>query len=519
MSRRHAGPALALLSIAAIAPALPGVAGAAAPVPEVARFAIVIGNNRSDVAETPNLRYADDDAVAMHRLLLQAGVDSLLLVRLDDDSRQANPGLAPQGAPRGKDVDDAFAALTARIRARARQGSPTELIFVYSGHGGVDGGEGYVALEDRRLTRSMLYDLLARSPATRNHVFIDACKSYFLVFDRGPGGRREPYQRPFALGTIPAWLANTGFVLSTSSDRDSHEWERYQAGILSYEVRSALRGGADADGDQRVTYAELGAFIATANKGIASTRFRPDFLVRPPGRDLGVELLRWRADAATVRLEGVPVGHVYAETAHGERLLDANPDPRQRVSLYLPDERPLFLRTNDETAEAVVTNGQLTPIARLTPAKLEVTPKGALHLAFTSLFASTFGAEDVAAFARRFAATVALDDAGGPEPRGPRATVGLVAGSVAIGAAAGGVTLSLLAWRKYSAGENRPQTELPELNRTVHDLNVASIVCYAVAAAAGLTWGATRLWPDTTLSVSPPNGSDGATTIGFGSTF
>ena len=112
-------------------------------------------------------------------------------------------------------------------------------------------------------------DVGARSPAARNHVFIDACKSYFLAFEKGPGGRRSPYTRSFVDASVPSRLTTTGFVLSTSSDRDSHEWERYQGGILSHELRSALRGGADADGDGRVDYAEIGAFLASRQLSIA----------------------------------------------------------------------------------------------------------------------------------------------------------------------------------------------------------------------------------------------------------
>ena len=48
---------------------------------DVARFAIVIGNNQPEKLGSSVLRYADDDAVATHRLLVEAGVDSTLLVR------------------------------------------------------------------------------------------------------------------------------------------------------------------------------------------------------------------------------------------------------------------------------------------------------------------------------------------------------------------------------------------------------------------------------------------------------
>jgi hypothetical protein len=58
-------------------------AGAAAP--EVARFAIVMGNNRGEAGNGAELRYADDDAVATHKLLQEAGVDSVLLTVLDQE--------------------------------------------------------------------------------------------------------------------------------------------------------------------------------------------------------------------------------------------------------------------------------------------------------------------------------------------------------------------------------------------------------------------------------------------------
>src|SRR5512144_2438135 len=72
------------------------------------RFAIVMGNNHAEHDTSRSLRYADDDAVATHRLLQQAGVDSTLLVRLDEDSQRLNPELKPAGLPRLQDLDRAF---------------------------------------------------------------------------------------------------------------------------------------------------------------------------------------------------------------------------------------------------------------------------------------------------------------------------------------------------------------------------------------------------------------------------
>lgn len=499
--------------------------GARSPEAPLARFAIVIGNNRAEAADTASLRYADDDAVATHELLVEAGVDSRLLARLDPDSQRLHPGLTPAGLPRAADLDGAMAVLSERMRARAARGEVVELLIFYSGHGDVDRGEGFVVLEDRRLTRTMLYALLARSPAAHNHVFIDACKSYFLAFDRGPGGRREPYAGAFAADAVPAQLANTGFVLSTSSGRDSHEWERLQAGILSYEVRAALRGAADTDGDGRVTYAELGAFLTNANQEISNARYRPEFTVRPPGKDLHQEVLRWGTTAeASVRVEAGGIGHFYVETARGERLLDAHPGPTQALQLHVPAERPLFVRRNDESAEEVLIENSVAPIVALAPARPEIARRGALHLAFEQLFAAAFERGDVGTYERRFsskepavtAAVTATPDVV-PAPADSahplRRRIEIAAGAVAIAGVAGGLVTGGLALQRYESGGGASQADIARLNRSVRRLDVASIACFAAAGAAGLTWAGARWMGGTRASVAPA--PDGGLMIGF----
>ncbi len=114
----------------------------------------------------------------------------------------------------------------------------------------------------------------------------------YMAFEKGPGGERRSYDRHFVDRLDTSRIKNTGFLLSTSSDRDSHEWERFQAGVFSHEILSALRGGADVDGNRRITYAELGAFLTTANELIKNPRYRPDFIVRPSG-DLSQDIIDW----------------------------------------------------------------------------------------------------------------------------------------------------------------------------------------------------------------------------------
>lgn len=191
-------------------------------------------------------------------------------------------------------------------------------------------------------------DILAPSRAVRKRVIIDACQSYYVAFGRGSGARRTPYEGRFLPRTIPAEREDTGFLLSTSSDRDSREWARFQAGVFSYELRSGLRGAADADVDGQITYAELAAYLDSVNAEVENPRHRPDHTVRAPGRDteLAAPILDWQRppDLHVDR----DAGHLYLESALGVRILDVHTADRQPVHLFLPRQRPLFLHSFDE---------------------------------------------------------------------------------------------------------------------------------------------------------------------------
>jgi hypothetical protein len=470
-----------ILSLSLARPALAQAGGAA-------RFAIVIGNNHSSRSDTRDLRYADDDAVAMHQLLDQAGVDSSLFVALDDGSRPLYPGLVPAGRPSWSALRARLAQVEERIRAARRAGAATSLLIFYSGHGDVAHGEGYVELEDAHLSRSLLRrEILERTAAGEVHLIVDACRSYYLAFEKGPGGRRRMAAQ-LAGGT----RARTGYILSTSSDRDSHEWEAFQGGIFSHEVRSGLRGAADVDRDGRVTYAELGAFLAVANRGIRNARFRPDFVVRPPG-ELSDELLRWSEGATALLLDRPGQGHLVLEGPAGERVLDVNPAAGQDLVVRLPSQRPLFLRPSIGDVEfAIAGGGPAIRLSALTPGPVRVASKGALHLAFAQLFSAPFGAADVALYRDAVAHSVLAEPelrAGLPDDR-PRSGVGRqIAGGIAIGA--GAIGLGLGAWaieRSIAAHNTGEQQERDELNRSVEKTRLGAGVALGVAASAAVVY-------------------------------
>lgn len=466
--------------------------------PPTARFALVIGNNLPASSRTSALRFADDDALATHQLMIGAGVHSVLLTRLDDTTQKLQPSAAPSGLPRWVDLSAAFDRLEREMRRERDAGRTVELLVFYSGHGDVEHGVGYVVLEDRRLTRTLLAELLERSPATRNHVVIDACKSYFLAFEKGPGGRRTRFTGDFAVPSelTPGRLANTGFVLSTSSDRDSHEWERFGGGVFSHEVRSALLGAADADRDGGISYAELGAFLTTAGQAVANPRFRPDFLIRPPGgtaRDLATTLLRWDAPATSAVLIDQPVGHIYVETASGERVLDVHPAAQQQLVVRVPAGRPLFIR-HDHTGsrELVLESDGLEPVSRLAARSSPVARRGAAHLAFEELFAVPFGATSVADYGVRWT----LAPPGLPPPTGDtgstRATIRTASGVTALAAGALAVAASAVLVQQYVAGQSASQLERVDINRNLRRLAIGGGVMAGVALGSGALWFALR---------------------------
>jgi len=457
------------------------------------RFAIVVGNNAPERAGATALRFADDDALATHRLLGEAGVHSVLLARLDDATARLDPGAHSDGLPRWADLHAAFDRLAAQMQRERAAGREVELLVFYSGHGDVARGEGYVLLEDRHLTRSALAALLARSPANRNHVIIDACKSYFMAFEKGPGGQRAPFAGGFVdPAASTGYLATTGFVLSTSSDRDSHEWDRFGGGVFSHEVRSALRGAADADRDGRISYAELGAFLATASQAIANPRLRPDFLVRPPAglpANLADTVLGWDGPVASAVELDQPIGHIYVETAAGERVLDVHAAVSERVTLRVPAERPLFLRgdAGGGLDYAIRTAGPVR-VSELAGAPFTVARRGAESVAFEQLFAVPFGRDSVRGFADHWTgeqapAEAPIDDAGRPG-----ATVQTAAGVTAL--ASGALAIGATGWmiERYAAGGSASQAERVRINRSLDRAEIATAIAAPLAAASGALW-------------------------------
>jgi hypothetical protein len=356
-----------------------------------ASFALIIGSNTSVDPELPPLKYADDDAALYLDLFRLLGARTYLLSRLDDNTRRLHPQAAAEAMDARRAVLDAVLSQVARDVAQARdRGLQTAFYFVYAGHGNVKNGVGYVTLEDARLTGADLERMFSAIPATRVHVVADACASYYLAYSRGPGGERRPIR---GLGDAPELADDprVGLLLSTSSARESHEWEAFQAGVFSHEVRSGLYGAADADNDGIVTYREVAAFISRANAAIPNERFRPDVHAKAPaGSDTLLDLRG--ALARRVDVDGAHAAHYWVEDAAGVRLLDFHNDAGQNVHLVrpAPNGRVYVRRVDDDAEFALPASPSVIALADLDGAPARVASRGAANEAFEKLFSLPF---------------------------------------------------------------------------------------------------------------------------------
>lgn len=330
-----------VLASALLVAASPGAAAAVSP--EAARHVVVVGVNESVDPGVAPLAYADDDA-ARYVEALGAGAASLeVLAVLDADTQPLFPEVAARAEPPTRaSLRRALERTFARIEADREAGRDADLVFVFVGHGAVGpDGEGYVSLLDEKFTRGDLFrEVIAASPARFNHVIVDACSAYHLLH-RGKNqvlAVRRLLQKS-SLKSYP----NTGVLLSTSSDVETHEWSRIRGGVFSHEVLSALSGAADVDSDGTLSYEEVGAFIEAANAKVEDRRAKIDFFIRPP--PLFVErpvVGPSEADRGPPRLALAErdAGHFVVEDARGVVLAEVNKNKEQPLAIRLVGRAP-----------------------------------------------------------------------------------------------------------------------------------------------------------------------------------
>jgi hypothetical protein len=478
---------------------LPSLAGA-----ETQRLALIVGVNRSVDRSAADLRFADDDAARYFDLFEALGIQAVLVTRMDEGTRKLHAQAARAALePRLKGFEAAVAQLASRARSAEAKGDKTLLYVVYAGHGNVEKGAGYIALEDARLTGKELETrLLGKVRAERTHFLIDACQSYFLAYARGPGGQRRKAAGFSDLGALGE-RSDVGVLLSTSSARESHEWARVQAGVFSHEVRSGLYGAADADRNGVITYREIAAFVARANATITNERYRPDVYARPPSGeqallDLGPGLKR------RVEIDGAASEHYLLEDQNGVYVAEFHNQARADVHLVRPrGAARLFVGRVRDGREFVIDADapDVVRTAALTLAEPRSQTRGAAHEAFSRTFELPFGPDAVSQYRFRAAPTADV----GPEESAPgmpvRRYVGLgLMGAGAIGASVGGVLL-FQGHSQREVTDKTSQAEIVKRNREIDTANRNAAITLGLAggsaAAGALLW----FWPSAPVAV------------------
>jgi len=476
--------------------------------PRRAVFALIVGVNASPAPDVAPLQYADDDAARYLDLFRTLGARAYVLSRLDENTRRLHPQAAAEAVlPRRAEWQHAMDALRADIAKARAGGVPTTLYVVYAGHGDVADSGWYLTLEDARLAGAEMLAQVERVDADQSHLIVDACHAYMLAMPRGAGGTRRPLTG-FVAREAVGRTGRIGLLLSSSVSGESHEWQGFEAGVFSHEVRSGLYGAADANGDGQVTYSEIGAFVARANADVTNERFRPQVIARAPAQsDLLIDL-RGRADHE-LRFDGPQAdAHYLLEDAQGVRLLDFHGTAGAPTHLMRPSgEGLLYLRRISDGSERVIPHvDDVVELAELPEAPTRSQTRGAAHEAFGRLFTLAFDAQTVSAWDRHEAdvqarfARFERDEEMGRVRLHRRKLMAISALAIAAGATTGAILFELSAHRLHDdapARETHLQAELR--NDQIDRRNYAALGLGIGAVAAATSGVLLLLWP-----TSPP---------------
>jgi hypothetical protein len=458
--------------------------------PHNAVFALIMGVNRSVDTELKTLLYADDDAVRYQELFRSLGARTQLLARLDRETTALSPQAAAEALPPTRAyLEKVVSEIASEIAMARERGVKTTLYVLYAGHGNVDGDVSYLTLEDARLSGDQLArEILDPIGADENHLIVDACYSYLLVGERGPGGERRKVQG-FSATSELGRRSNLGLLLSTSSGDESHEWGAYQAGIFSHEVRSGLYGAADLDGDGTITYTEIASFLDRANQAIVNEKFRPHVFARASAGSTQLLDLRTGLGRSLAVDADFPSAHYLIEDQRGVRFLDFHNAKGRSLRLVRPGGAGLlYVRSMDDGKELTVpASDQSIALAASEFVDPRVAERGAAHQAFSLIFSLPFDH-----------ASEELVVVGRPAPPLKRASTRKVVlwscgAATAIGVVAGGLLLSD-ASRLRNEAQDSSQLRAAQLNDGVHTRNLGTMAAFAVAGAAITTGVVTWLF-------------------------
>jgi hypothetical protein len=320
-----------------------------------ALFSLAIGHNGvppgANGVGVGLLSFADDDALAVHELARTVARRSMVLA-LPDRATHARFRSALEARPPSlAELRRALADLKSDIARATAAGDETAVWLFYSGHGWLDeDGRANLTLADGTLTQDMLYDEVLPALQGRTvHLMIDACHAEALLRTRDLVAQtvEVPVSQVAAasLRRRLDQLPNVGAIMASASNTQAHEWDDYQTGIFTHELLSGLRGGADVNGDGRIEYSEIAAFLSAANRAVVDPRARLTTLVAPPKLYPRVPILDFRRARGVAHLRGRAhhLGSLRIDDRLGNRLIDLRVEAGFGVDLIVPAGEPVLL--------------------------------------------------------------------------------------------------------------------------------------------------------------------------------
>jgi hypothetical protein len=377
---------------------------AAASLPSVAHsYVIAIGFNGvpGESGEgVDRLRYADDDAIAFAGFM--SGADQVhLLTILDAETQRRLGDTAPAVRPPNLgELHRAVKEIARALDADVREGAESSVYLYYGGHGTDASGQApELALLDGGLTRDVLYDdVLASLPATHVHLFVDACHAEAVVRPRDAQATlvetTSDDVAQIALRSTLARFPAVGAILASTRGAQAHEWDRFGGGVFTHELLSALRGAADVDGNGRIEYSEVAAFLSAANAAVTDPRAHMDPVVHAPIAEPRVAIVDLSARHDDAVLEGRIDGDglLWVEDERGDRVVDIRSEAGSRVRLSVPASRVLYLHSARGEASVRLSPASRVDLGALVFGATSLPPRDAVASALRSgVFATPYG--------------------------------------------------------------------------------------------------------------------------------
>ena len=372
-------------------------------------YAIIIGNNAPPLVTSTDenlakLEYSDDDAVRFYQFFNMFTDNITLLSHLDLETQKQYPEVTSVAKlPYMSELKRAVKKYKQMMLKDIENDNNPIFYLTFSGHGAQNkNGMAFLSLLDGgELTQKVLYkEILKDLPATNGHLFIDACYAGAVIGSRGifdsevDGIPVKVSPETKAKIDLTEKLENypkIGVILATTSEQKAHEWSKIRSGVFTHELLSALTGSADVNGDGKIEYTEVQAFIASANRGIKDPRAIPKVIAYPPSVNIHTPIvaLSWFDMAGFISGNPAVLNHFYIELDNGQRYMDAYLNNDYDTIIALPAGNKAFILAGEKEAAVDIKKGETLSFNKIKLTNKKEKSRGSIEVSFEKGFFET----------------------------------------------------------------------------------------------------------------------------------